>query len=193
MKKCMHIFITFGVRREIEPRRRRSLSAPLKKTITLLRGLQSLLRYCYTIEGHHLILRCQNWWTLPLNKASCTREMGVYWTNLFLERVGKWERFPTPFFYFFASWKCEENFFLEKMRKKLLVYFSLFCRKCLLKDLGGLNPLLQKFPPTTWCFFLLMVTSRLMKVKAILWVPENLSCALMTMIVLVFSVRQDFK
>ena len=60
----------------------------LLKTRLLLSGDSKsldLLGYCYTIEGHHLNLHCQNWWTLPLNITiqdygiGCTKATLIYW------------------------------------------------------------------------------------------------------------------
>ena len=71
-KECMDIIITFGVRGKIEPKngpqRNGFFGGLLKKRLLLSGDSKSLalLGYCYTIEGHHLILHCQNWWTLPL-------------------------------------------------------------------------------------------------------------------------------
>ena len=68
----MDIITTFGVRGKIEPKngpqRNGFFGGLLKKRLLLSGDSKSLalLGYCYTIEGHHLILHCQNWWTLPL-------------------------------------------------------------------------------------------------------------------------------
>ena len=62
----------FGVRGKIEPKidpqSNYCFGRLLKKRLLLSGDSKSLalLGYCYTIEGLHLILQCQNWWTLPL-------------------------------------------------------------------------------------------------------------------------------
>ena len=72
-ENCMDIITTFGVRGKIEPKngpqRNGFLGGLLEKWLLLSGDSKSLalLGYCYTIEGHHLILHCQNWWTLPLS------------------------------------------------------------------------------------------------------------------------------
>ena len=68
----MDIITTFGVRGKIKPKngpQRNGFFGGLLKKLLLLSGDSkslALLGYCYFIEGHHLILHCQNWWTLPL-------------------------------------------------------------------------------------------------------------------------------
>ena len=71
---CMDIITTFGVRGKIEPKNGPEgngfFGGLLKKWLLLSGDSKSLalLGYCYTIEGHPLILHCQNWWTLPLKR-----------------------------------------------------------------------------------------------------------------------------
>ena len=71
-ENCMDILTTFGVRGKIQPKmgpqRIGFFGGLLKKWLLLSGDSESLalLGYCYTIEWHHLILHCQNWWTLPL-------------------------------------------------------------------------------------------------------------------------------
>ena len=66
-ENCMDIITTFGVRGKIEPKngpqRNGFFGGLLKKLLHLSGDSKSLalLGYCYTIEGHHLILHCQNW------------------------------------------------------------------------------------------------------------------------------------
>ena len=66
-ENCMDIITTFGVRGKIEPKNGPEgigcLRVLLKKRLLLSGNSKSLalLGYCYTIEGHHSILQCQNW------------------------------------------------------------------------------------------------------------------------------------
>ena len=61
----MHIFITFGVRGEIEPKNvpegKGRFRGLLKNDFSCQGTSLALLGYCYTIEGHNLNVHCQNW------------------------------------------------------------------------------------------------------------------------------------
>ena len=74
-ENSMDIVPTFVVRGKIEPNCLRGL---LKKRLLLSGDSKSLalLGYCYTIEGHHLILHWQTWWTLPL-KSKLSKMLNI--------------------------------------------------------------------------------------------------------------------
>ena len=66
-ENCMDIITSFGVGGKIEPKNgpqsNYCLGGLLKKRLLLSGDSKSLalLGYCYTIEGLHLMLQCQNW------------------------------------------------------------------------------------------------------------------------------------
>ena len=99
----MDIITIFWVRGKIEPKNVPvgigCLRGLLKKRLLLSGDSKSLalLGYYYTIEGHHLILHCQNWWTLPLNSSFTFQR----WDSHFNSVVRGYQITGTILFFFF--------------------------------------------------------------------------------------------
>ena len=122
----MDIITIFWVRGKIEPKNVPvgigCLRGLLKKRLLLSGDSKSLalLGYYYTIEGHHLILHCQNWWTLPLNSSFTFQR----WDSHFNSVVRGYQITGTILFFFF--YKVTKDWGGGSTPVSILVSFCVF-------------------------------------------------------------------